>query len=683
MNSPQRLFREPPLTPPEPVVEVLHGTEIIDPYRWLEEQDSSRTRQWLDEQARYCRSYFENLPERPTIKRRVSELLSDDHTSAPWAAGGCLFFERRTREEQQAVIVMRDQSGQESILVDPATRGLGDAASIALAGISPNGRFLAYGVRIGGTDHSAIELYDVEHRARMEDRVPDGYCYGFAFAGDDSGFYYSYQPLSPPNHNCVLFHRFGHASSNDTKLFQHPDPKATVNLIYSRKARLLLYMVTLTGKERSTSMYIQEEGGLPATLLIPELKARIVPFFVEDHLFAFTDFEAPNGRIVAINPIHRHPQSWQDVVPTNGHRIRQFSVAGGRIFVSRVHRFSTTIEIYGLDGTPQGEVPLREFSTATIAQFQPESDRLFFHSTSIDEPSTLYSFEPKTRELSVVGRPRIDHDRDLAIDEVEYASKDGTLIPLFLSRRRDLAGTRQLPTFLTGYGGFGIPVTSRFTAFSTFLLEQGFVIAVPALRGGSELGAKWHRSGKLDQRQNAFDDFIAAADWLVVNGLTAAGRIAIGGGSNAGLLVGAAITQRPALFRAAICLGPLLDMLRYDLFDRADKWIPEYGSPREEKDFRWLLAYSPYHRVRPQENYPAVMIISGDADVRCNPMHARKMAARLQSATTSGNPILLDYKPLWGHMPVQPRSTKVESLTDRLAFICHELGVHVRGVHPC
>jgi len=235
-----------------------------------------------------------------------------------------------------------------------------------------------------------------------------------------------------------------------------------------------------------------------------------------------------------------------------------------------------------------------------------------------------------------------------------------------------------LPTFITGYGGFGSCVTPRFTAFASFLLESGFLFAVPALRGGAELGEQWHLAAKREKRQNSFNDFIAAAEWLVSEGRSEPTRIAIGGGSNAGLLVGAVLTQRPDLFRAAICLGPLLDMTRYHLFDFAAGWAEEYGSPQDEEDFHFLLSYSPYHRVQDGTAYPAVLLISGDADTRCNPMHTRKMAARLQAANTSGHPILLDYKSEWGHVPVQPLSKKVEALTDRLTFICHELDVELK-----
>jgi prolyl oligopeptidase len=267
----------------------------------------------------------------------------------------------------------------------------------------------------------------------------------------------------------------------------------------------------------------------------------------------------------------------------------------------------------------------------------------------------------------------------IAVEEVTYTSKDGVSVPLLLAARTDLLRSGPLPTFLTGYGGFGSCVTPRFSAFASFLIEQGFLFAVPALRGGSELGEEWHLAGRRENRQKSFDDFISAAEWLLSQRRSAPGRVAIGGGSNAGLLVGAAITQRPDLFRAAICLGPLLDMARYHLFDFAADWADEYGSPDDEGDFHALYAYSPYHRVQDGVAYPAVMLISGDADTRCNPMHTRKMAARMQTASTSGHPILLDYRPGWGHTPVQPLSTRIEALSDRLAFVCHELEVQVEA----
>jgi len=308
------------------------------------------------------------------------------------------------------------------------------------------------------------------------------------------------------------------------------------------------------------------------------------------------------------------------------------------------------------------------------------TNNLFYSYTSIAQPPAIYCYSLGKEKSCLWAEASVPFDASvIAVEEVTYASKDGTIVPILLAARKDLLHSGPLPTFVTGYGGFGSCVTPRFTAFATFLIEQGLLFAVPALRGGSELGEQWHQAGKRENRQNSFDDFIAAAEWLQAHGRSAKSRIAIGGGSNAGLLVGAAITQRPDLFRAALCLGPLLDMARYHLFDFAAGWAEEFGSPEDEQDFHCLLSYSPYHRVQDGADYPAVLLISGDADDRCNPMHARKMAARLQAANHSEHPILLDYKPDWGHTPVQPLSIKIESVTDRLAFLCHELGVQVES----
>jgi prolyl oligopeptidase len=403
-----------------------------------------------------------------------------------------------------------------------------------------------------------------------------------------------------------------------------------------------------------------------------------VPFFAHGQLLAYTDFAAPNFRIVGIEFDDPDPTHWRDIVPQSDRRIQQFTVAGDRIFVTRVDRFSTQIEAFGIKDGERKDIPFFPYGTIDLLNPTNRADSLFYSYTSIAQPPTVYHYSTREEKSCLWQEANVPFDPSvIAVEETTYSSKDGTSIPLFVAARRDLLHSGPLPTFLTGYGGFGSCVTPRFTAFATFLIEQGLLFAVPALRGGSELGEQWHRAGRRENRQNSFDDFIAAAEWLISEGRSARGHIAIGGGSNAGLLVGAAITQRPDLFRAAICLGPLLDMTRYHLFDFAAGWAEEYGSPEDERDLRSLLAYSPYHRVQDGADYPAVLLISGDADTRCNPMHARKMAARLQAANLSEHPILLDYKPDWGHTPVQPLSTKIAALTDRLAFICHELGIHV------
>lgn len=578
---------------------------------------------------------------------------------------------------------MRDgYSGPERVLVDPLERGGGTSTAVGIVAISQDGRLLAYSVRHGGTDHFALEILDIENERVLPDRLPDGFCTGFVFAPDGSGFFYSHRQLHcyRPNYRAVFQHHFGMESSEDEEIFvADENPNLWLGILHSPEAGALAYVLFFTGKSQCTSLYLQNlRPNLQDTQpLLKEIGGYFVPFFVGGRLLAYTDFAAPNFRIVRIDLNNSGPPLWHDVVPESESRIQQFAVAAAEVFVTRVYRFSTDVEVFDVEG---GHSRTLRFPTRTTIDFlnrTTSSDKLFFSRTSISEPATICCYSPENQRTVAWNKPSIAFDLPtVASGEREIISKDGTRVPVFLAARDDLhAGP--LPTFLTGYGGFGSCVTPKFTAFATFLMEQGFLFAVPALRGGSELGEKWHMAGKGNHRQNAFDDFIAAAEWLISQRRSLQGSIAIGGGSNAGLLVGAVITQRPDLFRAAICLGPLLDMTRYHLFDFAKHWAEEYEVPEDPCDFPFLHAYSPYHHVQDGTDYSAVLFISGDADTRCNPMHARKMTARLQSVNNSGHPILLDYTPNRGHIPVQPLKERVQALANRLGFICRELGISI------
>jgi len=674
----------PPPTPAEPVTETLHGVEITDPYRWLEDQNSPRTRAWLEEQTAYTGIYLGAIPGREQIRERVRELMSfKEIIVEPWNVGDRYFFLKRQQDTEQPVIVMRNGLfGEETVLVNPASRATGTSTAVSIVTISHDARFLAYSVRQGGTDHSALEILDLERNTVLPDRLPEGFCTAFVFGPDGTGFYYAHRDLRDqhPNYKAVFWHSFGSDGSQDVEMFFAGDePNLFLGILDSLEANLLAYAVFSASKRPTTSLYLHSlEPGATPRLLLRDIEGCFVPFFAHGQLFAYTDFAAPNFRIVGIALDDPDPTHWRDIVPQSDRRIQQFTVAGDRIFTTRVDRFSTQIEAFGIEDGERKDIPFSPHGTINLLNSTNRTDSLFYSQTSIAQPPTVYCYDTRQEKSCVWQEPNVPFDPSvITVEETSYPSKDGTSIPLFLTARRDLLHSGPLPTFLTGYGGFGSCVTPRFTAFATFLIEQGLLFAVPALRGGSELGEQWHQAGKRENRQNSFDDFIAAAEWLISEGRSARGRIAIGGGSNAGLLVGATVIRRPDLFRAAICLGPLLDMTRYHLFDFAAGWAEEYGSPEDEQDFHCLLGYSPYHHVQDGADYPAVLLVSGDADTRCNPMHARKMAARLQAANRSEHPILLDYKPDWGHTPVRPLSAKVDALTDRLAFICHELGIHL------
>jgi prolyl oligopeptidase len=671
----------PPQTLIEPVTDILHGVPITDPYRWLEDQNSPQTRKWLEEQATYTRAYFDSIPARDSIRQRIRELLQTSSISEPWNVGERFFYLKRYQEAEQPVIVTaRGLGGGEEVLVDPAPRSNGHSVAVSIVDISADGRFMAYSVRNGGTDHSTIEFLDIERKKVLPDILEEGFCRGLAFAPDGHGFYYSHRKVHDPRplYQAAFFHRFGTERLYDQEVFfAGEQTNLFLAIRHSFEANLLAYAVFSTGKRHRTSLVLHRPWAneSPATLL-SDIEGLFVPFFARGQLLAYTDLAAPNCRIVRIDPAQADSTKWFDIVRESEHRIQQFAFAGDSVYVTRAAHFSTKIESFRLDGTGGEDVLTRRLGSISLLNRAACTDKLIYSHTSVSEPATIYCYDARTKYKSVWEEPNITLDTArFTLEETYYRSKDGAVIPLFLAARTDLLRHGPMPTFLTGYGGFGTSVTPRFSVFATFLIEQGFLFAVPAIRGGGELGEQWHLKGKRQNRQNAFDDFIAAAERLVMEGLSRHDQIAIGGGSNGGLLVAAAITQRADLFRAAICLGPLLDMVRYHLFDFASAWTDEYGSAENEIDLHSLLAYSPYHNVRQAAKYPAVLLISGDADTRCNPMHARKMTARLQASTISGRPVLLDYRTAWGHVAVQPLSTKVEALADRVIFICRELGI--------
>jgi prolyl oligopeptidase len=673
----------PPFTEIEPVTDILHGIEIVDPYRWLEDQKSPRTRAWLERQQQYTEQYFSSIPDRSAIRQRVVELLTPASKSAPWIAGGKYFFLERLEQGQQPAILMRKGfEGTDTVLVDPALLGVGSAVAVAISAVSVDGRFLAYAVRHGGTDHATFQFLDIEQNVTLPERLSEGYCGGIVFAVDGTGFYHCHRPLQDPrpDYRAVFWHQFGTEHSADREVFcAGESANLFLTIRPSADVRQLLYVLFYSGRDPRVSVYIHHlPDTRPPRLVIKDMEGRFTPFFFGEKLLAYTDHGAKNLRIVEIDVDDPSEGKWKDVVPESDRAIQQFATVDGRIVVARADRFSVKVQTYSLDGHLSNDVECGPYQTITFHPQLYSTQEMFFGCTSLCEPAIIHRYRfHEEKQWQTWDQAVLPFDPgSIGFEEVEYESKDGVRIPLFLAARKELLHTGPLPAFLTGYGGFGNCVTPRFSILSTFLLEQGVLLATPALRGGSELGEQWHQAAKGRRRQNAFDDFLAAAEWLLETGRAAPGRIAIGGASNAGLLIGAAITQRPELFRAAICLGPLLDMVRYHLFDFARGWADEYGSADDADDFRYLLSYSPYHCVRRHVHYPAVLLVSGDADTRCNPMHTRKMAARLQAATSS-QPILLDYRLGWGHTPVQPLPAKIEALTDRLSFLCHELGISV------
>lgn len=673
----------PPPAPVEPVTEILHDVAITDPYRWLEDQNSPRTRKWLEEQSAYTRSYLDAIPGRDRIRKRVEELLAVEVISEPWKVGDRYFYLKRTAHSQQPAIMMRDgESGEEVALVDPRDRDSTGVVAVSILNISSDGKLLAYGVRRGGEDAYSVEFLDTDRRDVLPDRLPHGLCSALAFSSGGSGFYYSHIPLAVARsaRRSVCWHTFGTGLDKDPEIFFAGEDENLRLAVYPyADGQRLAYLVTWLHDPPFADLYVHDLFAHKSPQrIIERMEGVFCPFFVGSQIIALSNWKAPNFRVCAIDLDKPQVDNWRELIPESRLQIQCVGVVGGLIFIEYVEDLATRIEIFDLSGKNRGILPCPTKGTARLLGCQPESDTLFYKFESFTHAPAILTYHTPTGRSEIWAKTQVPFDpSSLEVSQVSYPSKDGTKIPMFLVSRKGHHHSGANPSFLTGYGGFGASKTPQFAAYATFLVERGVLLALANLRGGSELGAEWHLAGKRHNRQNAVEDFIAGGEWLLTNGYAAPGTLAIGGGSNAGLLVGAALTQRPDLFRAVICLGPLLDMLRYHKFDLADEWVDEYGSAEDAEDFRFLRAYSPYHRVQDGVAYPAVMLISGDADTRCNPMHARKMAARLQAATVSEHPILLDYRPEWGHMPVQPLTRRIDALTDRLAFICHELGVSI------
>lgn len=675
----RQMIDHPPCSLVEPVTDILHGVPITDPYRWLEDQGTQRTRSWIEEQTRYARSYLDAIPGRNRIRERIRQLVDIDSCDCILKVGSRCVFRKRMRGQEQASIFLREESnGEDQLLLDPAQRGTGPYTAIRPLRLSMDGRMLLYEVKQGGERTGIFELFDLEERQVLPDALPHGYLRGFAFTPDARGFYYVHEGVGAPRpqNRAAYRHTLGMRPGDDRQVFfAGDDDKIRLRLVAGTDR--LAFVVYRLLEKAYTDFYLwcpnSEDG--PA-LCFKDATYKFGPLFLNDgRIVAITDRDAPNFRIVDVGLVVGHEPAFTDLVPECEARIQDWMVTRDRLFVSYIRNLQVQIEIFDLHGKRFGQLPAEKRETVRLIGASVEEEDLFFERESFTIPAEIHRYSACDGRSELWAKKEIPFDsRNFDHTQVWFSANDGMRISMFLVGRRDvLADKRPHPTVMTSYGGYGISMTPQFSVFVAFLMERGCLFALPNIRGGSEFGVDWHNAAKRRKRQVAFDDFLSAAEWLIATGRTASRMLAIFGGSNSGLLVGAAMTQRPDLFRAVVCMVPMLDMLRYHLFDNAHVWKEELGTSEDSGDFPALAAYSPYHRVRDVTAYPASMIVSGDADQNCNPMHARKMTARLQAASSSNYPIILDYRPQRGHSPVLPVNDRIEALTDRMAFLCDQL----------
>jgi prolyl oligopeptidase len=676
-----QLMAPPPHTTVEPVTETFHGVSVTDPYRWLEDQDSPQTRAWIEEQTLYARAYLESVPGRDRIRERIREFLAVETYDSLQIAGSRYFFRKRLPDQEQPSIYMREGAdGEDQLLLDPAERGTGKYTAVKPLRVSPDGRLLLYEVKEGGERTGTFELLEIESRKRLPDLLSRGYLRGFAFAPDGNSFYYVHEALKAerPFYRAAYQHVLGTPSSEDQEIFFAGEHEQMRLGLFSDDRRLVFFVYQFLEKT-FTDIYLKpfDREGMPERIFHGIDYSLGLRMF-NDRILAITDRDAPNRRIVEIRLRESGVHEWIDMIPETDTPINNWLISGDSIFVSYMKEMRHRVLIFDLSGKQIGELLVRNDETLRLVGASPGTDELLLESESFTDPISISRYSAKTNERTVWARKSIPFDSaNYEHSQIWYMSKDGTRIPMFLVGRRDVLNKSGNPTIMTSYGGYGVSMTPQFSIFVAFLMERGCLFALPNIRGGSEFGVNWHNAAKRRNRQTAYDDFLCAGEWLIKTGRTSPRKLAIFGGSNSGLLVGASLTQRPDLFRAVVCMVPMLDMLRYHLFDNAHVWKEEFGTVDDPQDFAVLAKYSPYHQVRDGATYPATMIVSGDADRNCNPLHAWKMTARLQAANASEHPIFLDYSRFRGHSPVLPLGERIEALTDRMAFLCDQLQLPV------
>jgi len=663
---------KPPETRTVEVVDVYHGVEVVDPYRWLEDGQSEETRAWIDAQNKYTRSLLDRLPFRDQIKQRLSKLVLTDevHYVHP-CDNGYVFHKRKAGQELPAICRCTRISDEDEILIDPAEFSADNTVSVELSGASKDGLLIAYALRRGGEDEAVIRFFDAELGEDLSDELPRAYYSSCQITADGSRVYYAVSTETGPRLRC---HVMGTGAADDAELFgSEYDTGTIIWPSISDDGNYLLISVIRGVSDRELHLLDLREGG-PVIPLVQGIAGKVFGTIADGMLYFFTDWEAPRGRLLEIDLLNPARENWREVIPECEDRLLWVSPVGGKLAALYHHELSSAVRIFETTGKESGEIPLPDVCSVTNLIGRWDAPELLLRYDSFLTPATYIRYDLGTGSCGIWAQAGSDvRSEDYVVKQVWYNSKDDTRVPMFIVHQKDVPLDGSNLTLMTGYGGFAAAMRPHYNAQAALWVEYGGVFVSTNLRGGGEFGEEWHQAGILANKQNTFDDFIAAAEWLVGNGYTTPEKLAITGSSNGGLLVGAALTQRPELFRAAICGYPLLDMLRYINHPVTRFWITEYGSPEESAQFEYLYAYSPYHNVTPDAEYPATLFVTGDKDTRVDPFHARKMTAALQAVIGEETPVLLRYDTTLGHSGIRAASMQIEEWADELSFLFWQL----------
>jgi prolyl oligopeptidase len=689
-NEGKRVFHYPPTRRTNHVDE-YHGAKVADPYRWLEAdvRESPEVAAWVKEQQAFARSYLDSIPERHAIERRLTELWNYERYSPPTQQGGKYFYTKNDGLQNQPVLYVADTPDAEGrVLIDP--NQWSESGTIALANFGPSddGRYLAYAKSEAGSDWREIFVIDVETRDTLGDHLQWARFTSLEWTKDGKGFYYNRYPEPPQGeqhqtaalNQMVYFHKLGTKQADDQLVYRRPDhPDWSFDVTETDDGKYLVLSISRS-TDPQNQVWVRDASAVadaPFKELIGDFQNEFRFIGNNGSTFLFlTDLNAPTKRIVAMDIDQPGREHLSEIVPARASTLEGAQVFGDKILASYMVDVLTETEVFDLSGQPLGKIERPGFGTWAMSGGDQSDREVFFTFTSYNVPARIYRYDLLTSELNLIRESRVAFNpEDFTVEQVFYHSKDGTRVPMMLAYRKDLPQDRVQPTLLYGYGGYSISVVPSFRPEYIAWMELGGVLAVANLRGGGEYGEEWHRAGKGVQKQNVFDDFIAAAEWLVAEGRTSPEKLAIMGGSNGGLLVGAVEVQRPELFGACIPVVGVLDMLRFQEFTAGQFWRDEFGNVEKEDEFKALYAYSPYHNVKEGTQYPPTLIMTADTDDRVVPMHSFKFAAALQHAQAGDAPILLRIDTRSGHGAGTPVRKLIEMATDRYAFLVRTLGM--------
>ncbi len=676
-----------PDTRRDDIEEQLHGRTVADPYRWLEQVDAPDVRSWMTAQDTVARDYLASLPHRDDLEQRLIELTYIESISPPTHRGDRYFYSRSHADKEKSVTYFKTgRDGKEQVLIDPNT--LSDDGSVSLVGLSPsqNGRYVAYKLSENNADASTMYVRDLDTgKDSAIDVIPGAKYASASWTPDNKGFYYVWLPTDAsipaaelPGHAEVRHHRLGTNPKDDTVIQAAlGDPTTFLGVMSSLDGHWLLRYKsrgpnTEVSFQDMRSKKSRRKGFVP---LATGFEAQYSVAVHRDRFYVTTNEGAPQRRVFKVDPRRPQREAWTEIVPERKDAVLQFAyVVGGHLVLNSMVNAHSEMAIHDLDGKLVRQVDLPGLGSTSGLLGRPDEDEAFFYYTSFTQPPMIYSTSVASGKTSLWDTIEYPIDTSQIEDhQVWFTSKDGTKVSMFVVHKKGIELDGSHPALLGGYGGFNVSMRPGFSPAAAMWVERGGVYAIPNLRGGGEYGESWHEAGMRGNKQNVFDDFIAAAEYLVAQGYTTPQRLGIRGGSNGGLLVGAAMTQRPDLFGAVVCAVPLLDMVRYHRFGSGPTWIPEYGDPEDPQHFGFLLDYSPYHRVQDGTAYPPMLMLSADSDDRVDPMHARKFTAAIQAASSSGHPAVMRIETKAGHGGGGTRKKSVEQSVDTYAFLLEQL----------